>query len=65
MNETRENFPDPNVDKRAEAAQQPEAGATEEGIALHGNKAREERYEQPDAVELPGGTLIATGDDEK
>lgn len=36
--------------------------------SLHGSKAAEERYEQPDARELPGGnTLIAdtTSDDRR
>lgn len=42
----------------------PEAGATDEAVALHGDRARAERYEQPDAVELPAGTRIATGDAE-
>lgn len=27
--------------------------------ALHGNRANEEKYEQPDATVLPGSTLIA------
>jgi len=41
----------------------PEAGATEEGIALHGDEARAETHEQPETVELPAGTLIAKGDE--
>jgi len=43
--------------------QDTEQGATAEAVALHGDRARAERYEQPDAVELPAGTRIATGDD--
>jgi len=40
----------------------PEQGATEEAIALHGNKAAAEKYEQPagdEVVTLPGDTVVA------
>lgn len=40
----------------------PEQGATEEAIALHGNRAAAEKYEQPDAVTLPGDTRVARRD---
>jgi len=44
---------------------QPEAGATDEAVALHGAQAREEQYEQPETVALDSDTLIAkTSDDE-
>lgn len=36
-----------------------EQGATPEAVALHGDQARAERYDQPDAIELPAGTRIA------
>jgi hypothetical protein len=42
--------------------QGPEEGATEEAIALHGNRAAAEKYEQPDdadVVTLPGDTVVA------
>lgn len=42
----------------------PEAGATEEGIALHGDEARAETHDQPETVALPGDTLIAKGEDD-
>lgn len=40
----------------------PEAGATEEAVALHGDRARAEQHAQPETVDLPAGTLIATGE---
>ena len=52
-----------NPQQDTEQGQGPEQGATAEAVALHGDRARAERYEQPDAVELPAGTRIATGDD--
>jgi hypothetical protein len=43
----------------------PEAGATEEAVALHGDRARAEQHEQPgDVVDLPAGTRIAAHDDD-
>lgn len=42
--------------------QHPEPGATEEALALHGDKAREERYDQPEAVTLDSSTRIATAE---
>ena len=47
-----------NNDPQAVAAG-PEEGATEVARVLHGDKARAERYEQPDVVTLPGDTHIA------
>lgn len=38
----------------------PEEGATEVARVLHGDRARAERYEQPDVVTLPGDTHVAT-----
>jgi hypothetical protein len=49
-------------EQNAQQGQGPEAGATEEAIALHGNRAAAERYEQPDEAEvvtLPGDTIVA------
>lgn len=37
----------------------PEDGATEVARVLHGDQARAEQYEQPDAVTLPGDTRVA------
>lgn len=39
---------------------EPEAGATEQAIAMHGGQAREEKFAQPEATPLPADTLIAT-----
>lgn len=41
---------------------EPEAGASEQAVAMHGGQAREEKYPQPDAVTLPGDTRIADPD---
>jgi hypothetical protein len=51
-----------NTDDTQRQADGPEAGATPEAIALHGDQAREERHEQPEAVTLDGDTRIATSD---
>lgn len=45
--------------------QEPEAGATEEAVALHGVRAREEQHEQPEAVALDSDTLIAKDEDQE
>lgn len=37
----------------------PEAGATPEAVAMHGDKARAEKYDQPETVALDGDTLIS------
>jgi len=39
--------------------QQAEDGATEVARVLHGDQARAEQYEQPEAVTLPGDTRVA------
>ena len=40
------------------------APVTEQAEAMHGDKARGEVFDQPDAVALPGDTLIARPTDE-
>jgi hypothetical protein len=42
----------------------PEPGATDEAVALHGDKAASEKHDQPEAVTLDGSTRIATGEPE-
>lgn len=51
-------------DNRNDEQAGPEAGATPEAVALHGDRARAEQHEQPEAVTLPGDTRIATSDAE-
>jgi hypothetical protein len=57
--ETFDNTNNPNTDPQA-GKTGPGSGATEEARAIHGDKAREERYDQPEAVTLDGDTRIAT-----
>lgn len=40
-----------------------EQDVTPEARALHGDRAQHERYEQPQAIDLPAGTRIATDDE--
>jgi hypothetical protein len=49
-------------EQNAQQGDGPEAGATDEAIALHGDRAAAEKYEQPsgdEVVTLPGDTVVA------
>lgn len=51
------------ADTRNDSTEQhPEEGATTEAVALHGDRARVETHEQPEAVVLDGDTRISTED---
>lgn len=67
MSAPREQDPKPAQPRQADtnddnAEQHPDEGATTEAVALHGDQARAETHEQPEAVTLDGSTRIATSD---
>ena len=51
-------------DENIPAGKGPEAGATPEAVAMHGEQARAEKYDQPDAVTLDTDTRISTPDED-